>query len=261
MHLSPFEGPSYFKISASLRSAVHGQHIQSRCSYISSSSYQSTVIAPSRRLQPWYHEDVTHRWHAASHSSDRRKQADDFFSKGVPTFAYGAKARRHMPQEEGPEVAFLGRSNVGKSSLLNRLMGSHVVKTSSKAGQTQQLNAFTVGQAPRRLTLVDTPGYGYKSHATQGQNIMDYLRKRRTLVRAFLLVEASHGIKQSDMDLADVDKLKDREAFESLAKWLQSKLEKEAPVYGEIIGTSSSSHTKAITSLRCSILTGCNMLG
>jgi GTP-binding protein len=222
------------------------------------------------------HEDLVHSWQAGPYTQVDRRTADRFFSTGQAKFAFSASNVRQLLPEKGPEFAFLGRSNVGKSSLLNKLMGTKLVKTSSQAGQTQQLNAFYVGKSPGRLTLIDTPGYGYKSHGSQGDFVLDYLKKRKTLVRSYLLVEASHGLKSSDMDLIDglirhgvscqiiltkVDKLRDQAAFTNLAKWIEGKIHDEPAVYGEVIGVSHLGQSQSVSSLRCSILSACNKLG
>lgn len=105
-----------------------------------------------------------------------------------------------------PEVAFLGRSNVGKSSLINGLFGrKKLVKTSSKPGHTAALNFFSLRDQSRlHAYLVDAPGYGYRSRAPWGDLIMDYIRNRRTLKRLFVLLDPLHGIKETDVALIDM---------------------------------------------------------
>lgn len=93
-------------------------------------------------------------------------------------------------------MAFLGRSNVGKSSLLNALMNQPLAFTSSKPGRTKLLNAFSV--AGGRGVLLDMPGYGHNSRAEWGVQVMKYLQRRRELRRVFLLVDAEHGFKPFD---------------------------------------------------------------
>lgn len=106
---------------------------------------------------------------------------------------------------DSPEVCFLGRSNVGKSSLLNTLLTRKISHTSSKPGRTKLMNAFAVGGAEdngkNRLVVLDMPGYGKGGRAEWGTEVLKYLGKRRQLKRAFLLIDAEHGVKSSDQQL------------------------------------------------------------
>ena len=124
-------------------------------------------------------------------------------------FFHGAQKLEQLPLPGLPEVAFAGRSNVGKSSLINALTGRNTLaRTSSQPGRTRQLNFFDLGG---RLTLVDMPGYGYAQAAkdikADWQGMMfDYLRGRPTLQRVLLLLDARIEFKPSDgavMDLLD----------------------------------------------------------
>ena len=124
-------------------------------------------------------------------------------------FFHATQSAGQLPPPGGPEVAFAGRSNVGKSSLVNALTGRRALaRTSSQPGRTRQLNFFDLGA---RLVLVDMPGYGYAEAAKQvkedWQGLMfDYLRGRPTLRRVVLLLDARVDIKDSDraaMDLLD----------------------------------------------------------
>jgi GTP-binding protein len=120
---------------------------------------------------------------------------------GACHFVSAAQALDHLPPAEGPEIAFAGRSNVGKSSLLNALTGQHALaRVSAAPGRTRQLNFFDVGG---RLTLVDMPGYGYarapKDVKADWQGLMfDYLRGRPTLRRVMLLLDARIEVKPAD---------------------------------------------------------------
>jgi GTP-binding protein len=122
-------------------------------------------------------------------------------------FFFGAQKLDQLPQLAGTEIAFAGRSNVGKSSLLNALTGRNsLARTSSEPGRTRQLNFFDLGG---RLTLVDMPGYGYarasKDIKADWQGMMfDYLRGRPTLRRVMLLMDARIEFKQADHDVMDL---------------------------------------------------------
>ena len=121
-------------------------------------------------------------------------------------FVAGAASSDALPALSLPEVAFAGRSNVGKSSLLNALTGRKALaRTSSTPGRTQQLNFFRLGD---RLMLVDLPGYGYarasrSSAADWTRLVARYLKGRASLRRLLLLVDARHGLKPSDGGLMD----------------------------------------------------------
>jgi GTP-binding protein len=120
------------------------------------------------------------------------------------TFVAGAQNAAALPPDTLPEVAFAGRSNVGKSSLLNALTGrTTLARVSHTPGRTRQLNFFDLG---RRLMLVDLPGYGYaeasKREIEQWSSLVRlYLRGRASLRRALLLVDARHGLKEADRPL------------------------------------------------------------
>ncbi|KAK6344131.1 hypothetical protein TWF696_007775 [Orbilia brochopaga] len=140
---------------------------------------------------------TAYRWDTTVPSVEQSRYAKRFFEGYPVRFLWAADEFATMPDGAVPEVAFLGRSNVGKSSILNALMhAKDMAHTSSKPGRTRKMNAFSVGGA--RLTLLDMPGYGHGSHSSWGMEIMSYLRSRKQFRRAFLLIDAMHGVKELD---------------------------------------------------------------
>jgi len=126
------------------------------------------------------------------------------FFAGPCDFFFAAAKSDALPPIGAPEIAFAGRSNVGKSSLVNALTGRQsLARTSNTPGRTQELIFFDLGGG--RLTLVYMPGYGYAAVnknkvASWGQLMRDYLRGRASLMRAFVLVDGRHGLKDSDIE-------------------------------------------------------------
>jgi GTP-binding protein len=132
-------------------------------------------------------------------------RAEKLFS-GPVTFLKSAPALKFLPDAEVPEVALCGRSNVGKSSLLNAITGrKSIARTSVTPGRTQELNFFDVGE-PLRFRLVDMPGYGFakapvKTVETWRRLVRDFLRGRAALKRTLLLIDSRHGIKPVDAEM------------------------------------------------------------
>jgi len=191
------------------------------------------------------------------------------------TFLLGVVKLDTLPPADRAEVAFAGRSNVGKSSLLNALTGQKgLARTSNTPGRTQEINVFESEGAA--LRLIDMPGYGYAAApkakvAAWTRLIRQYLQGRPNLRRAFVLIDARHGIKAADepmMDLLDTaavsyqvvltkaDKVGATALAEVIAK-VRDKLAKRPAAHPEVLVTSSEKGT-GIAELRAEIaaLTG-----
>ena len=141
--------------------------------------------------------------------TDENIAEGEYLFSGEWVFVRGVPALEFLPPADRPEIAFAGRSNVGKSSLINAVVGQgRLARTSNTPGRTQELNYFRppdLGPG-RQFYLVDMPGYGFakapkdKVAAWTGL-VKDYLRGRVPLKRVFLLIDARHGIKSVDRDI------------------------------------------------------------
>lgn len=149
--------------------------------------------------------------------NDAKDDAPDFAEIGRKLFAgearfiWGASKIDGLPPMGPPEIAFAGRSNVGKSTLLNALTGrTKLARASHTPGRTQELNFFDVGpEEGARLRLVDMPGYGYaaasKEKIAAWTSLMQgFLRGRASLQRVYVLVDGRHGLKEADREMMDL---------------------------------------------------------
>jgi GTP-binding protein len=177
---------------------------------------------------------------------------------GPVAFLKSAPALEHLPDPVVPEVAFAGRSNVGKSSLLNKLTNRNsLARTSNTPGRTQELNFFDVGE-PLAFRLVDMPGYGFAKAPKDVVRkwrflVNDFLRGRQALKRALVLIDARHGIKDVDREIMDMldkaavsyrlvltkaDKIKPTE-LEKVAADTADEARKRPAAHPDILSTSS----------------------
>ena len=188
-------------------------------------------------------------------------------------FMMGAVQMAGLPPADLPEVAFAGRSNVGKSSLINAVAGRlHLARASNAPGRTREVNFFV---ADEKLRLVDLPGYGF-ARASRGdvrkfQNLgRDYLRGRPNLKRAYLLIDARHGLKDVDTEALDAfdvaavsyqivltkaDKLKPSEV-EAVAARTLAAIAKRPAAFPRVLATSAEKGT-GIPELRAEIAHAC----
>lgn len=127
---------------------------------------------------------------------------------GNAEFLFGVNNMSQLPNNHFPEIAFIGASNVGKSSLINALIGKKIAITSATPGRTQQLNFFKILGYRDGFIIVDMPGYGYAKNSLDSikywqQLSIDYLYNRQNLKRVFLLIEAQKGLKDHDQELME----------------------------------------------------------
>ena len=194
----------------------------------------------------------------ASPSDDdtRRIEAGRLLFARSWNFVLGTPTLAALPEPSETEIAFAGRSNVGKSSLINALVGQKALaRTSNTPGRTQELNFFAADMGPM---IVDMPGYGYARASKKlirnwTQLVFAFLRGRANLRRVYLLIDARHGIKDNDrktLDLLDkaavsyqivltkADKLKPP-ALEDILEEIRSALVKRPAAYPGIVATSA----------------------
>lgn len=171
------------------------------------------------------------------------------FERGVPSMEF-------LPDASLPEVAFAGRSNVGKSSLINAITGRlKLARASTEPGRTRELNFFMIGDT---LRLVDLPGYGYAKAGRADierwtKLTRDYLRGRQPLKRVLLLIDSRHGLKEHDKDVMDAldtsavtyqivltkaDKVKPTE-LEAVSQAVAAAIAKRPAAHPDVIATSS----------------------
>lgn len=205
------------------------------------------------------------------HDLDLTEQARRLFA-GRVEFLLSAPALKFLPEPEMPEIAFAGRSNVGKSSLLNALTGrKSIARASVTPGRTQELNFFEVGE-PCQLRLVDMPGYGFAKAPLAvvekwKRLVRDFLRGRVVLKRVLVLIDARHGVKDVDRDmmkmldesavgyrlvLTKADKIKASE-LEAVLAATQAEARKH-PAAFPVVHTTSAEKGMGIAELRAAVL-------
>ncbi|MEW9856035.1 ribosome biogenesis GTP-binding protein YihA/YsxC [Novosphingobium sp. M1R2S20] len=203
--------------------------------------------------------------------ADEIERARKLFA-GPVNFLLSAPQLKFLPEPDVPEIAFCGRSNVGKSSLLNALTGRKAIaRTSVTPGRTQELNFFEVGD-PLSFRLVDMPGYGFAKAPPAvvekwRRLVRDYLRGRVVLKRTLLLVDARHGVKPVDAEmmrmldeaavgyrivLTKADKIKASE-LEAVTGATTAEARKHPAAYPEVHVTSSEKGL-GIAELRAAVL-------
>lgn len=203
--------------------------------------------------------------------ADRQERARRLFA-GRVDFLLSAPKLEHIPSPDVPEIAFAGRSNVGKSTLLNALTGRKALaRTSNTPGRTQELNFFNVGD-PLQFRLVDMPGYGFAEAPKDVVKkwrflINDYLRGRQVLKRTLVLIDARHGIKAVDRDVMDMldvaavsyrivltkgDKIKPTQLIE-MAEATAAEVRKRPAAHPQVLATAAEAG-EGIAELRAAVL-------
>lgn len=199
--------------------------------------------------------------------------ADRTFA-GPITFLKGVVGLDGLPVDDVPEVAFAGRSNAGKSSLINALAGRKALaRTSNTPGRTQELNFFIVGDLANPLfRIVDMPGYGFANAPKDKIKrwtslILAYLRGRVNLRRVFVLIDGRHGVKKTDLPILDtldqaavsyqvvvtkMDKVTPSERAAHISR-IEETIQKRPAAYPVIVVTSSVTG-EGLSALRGSVL-------
>ena len=193
------------------------------------------------------------------YNQEALKEAENFFKQPC-NFVLGVAKLEQLPLTDIPEVAFAGRSNVGKSSIINALTGQKgLAKTSNTPGRTQQLNYFNLAN---KIHIVDLPGYGFaqapENMVKQWQNlIFSYLQGRVNLKRVFVLIDSRHGIKKVDLEIMEMldkaavtyqivltktDKISTK-ALEKVLAETQKTIKDHAAAYVTVLATSSEKKT------------------
>lgn len=202
--------------------------------------------------------------------SEETLEAARILCAGPCDFVLGAAALKQLPEADRPEIAFAGRSNVGKSSLINGLLNrKNLARASQEPGRTRELNYFDLGEG--KLWLVDLPGFGYakvsRTQAHEWQRLtLRYLQGRVNLRRVFLLVDSRRGLMDTDEDvmsmldtaavnyqivLTKADKVKKTEVEATEAK-VQAALKKH-PAAHPVIRVTSSEKGWGLPELRAEI--------
>lgn len=202
---------------------------------------------------------------------DLVEEARRLFS-GRVEFLLSAPSLNFLPEPDFPEIAFAGRSNVGKSSLINAVTGrKSIARASVTPGRTQELNFFEVGE-PTRFRLVDMPGYGFAKAPVSvvekwRRLVRDFLRGRQPLRRTLVLIDSRHGLKPPDEEmlkmldeaavgyrlvLTKADKVKASELAATLAK-VEAQARKHVAAY-PVIHVTSAEKGMGIPELRAAIL-------